>query len=61
MKVFMYCFQGKHMLLSPALYNLRLCCCTAFQLVCISGLLVRVIILPQILMRYFISKRVIHG
>lgn len=55
----MYCFQGKHMLLSLELYNLLLCCCSAFQLVGISELLVRMNILPQILIGYFISKSVI--
>lgn len=56
----MYCFQGKYML-PLELYNLLLYCCSAFQLVGISEILVRMIILPQILIEYFISKSVIHG
>lgn len=43
------------------LYNLLLYCCSAFQLVDISEISVRMIMLPQILIEYFISKSAIHG
>lgn len=43
------------------LHNLLLYCCSAFQLVGISEISVRMIMLPQILIEYFISKSAIHG